>query len=73
MKYLFNPLEVELPPVQGWDGLTQQCICIRVPDPESYLAQRDVMTSAFMLQLFIWEEVWIPIIPSSHAPLSTFY
>lgn len=73
MKYLFYPLGVELPPAQDWDGWTQQCIWVRVPDPEFYLAQRDVMTSAFLLQLFIWEEVWITIISSSRAPPSTFY
>ena len=41
MKYLFNPLGMELPPAQGWDGLIQQCTCVRVPDPEFYLAQRE--------------------------------
>lgn len=73
MKYLFNPLGVELPPARDWDGLTQQCIWFRVPAPEFYLAQRECEDLHILLQLFIWEEVWIPIIPSSHAPPSTFY
>ena len=32
--------ELRLPLAWGWDGLTQQFIWFRVPDPASYLAQR---------------------------------